>query len=320
MRKSLTMAVLLLAFGSAQAHVPPGVTLGVWQWPSSALPTMDGDIGEWEVIPDYLWLTPSTLDTDGNALFHAVAGDHKGMDGTENDASDLTIRVAVAWNDEFDRMYFAQERFDDVYDRDVAEPPGACGGDDSIEVHVDADHSGGLLYYSGDDFPDTDEGRAARTSANGRDAQIAHFRFPPIGEGNNAWHWLWVSAATWHDRAPYSCCPDSYDLDGEHGGTDVTLTAEWWSVYFNALVHESPEESVIAPLSEGQVIGMGVAFCDIDGASNDSGHNSVWRSGGPGGARWYADSDVVSDWLLLENMMTAVESNSWGQVKASLEQ
>ena len=318
MNRSLTLAVLLLGFGSAQAHVPPGTVLGVWQWPSNALPTMDGDISEWEVIPEYLWLTLSSPDSDGNALFHAVAGGHSGMDGTENDAGDLTARLAVAWNDEFDRLYFAQDRFDDVYDRDVAEPPGACGGDDSIEVHVDADHSGGLLYYSGDDFPDTDEGRAARTAANGRDAQIAHFRFPPIGEGNNAWHWLWVSAATWHDEAPYSCCPDAYSLQGEHG-TEATLTSEWWSVYFNALNHDSPEESVIAPLSEGQIIGMGVAFCDIDVADNE-GHNSVWRSGGPGGARWYADSDVVSDWLLLEDMMTAVESNSWGQVKASFQQ
>ncbi len=310
MRKSLTMAALLLAFGSAQAHVPPGTVLGVWQWPSHALPVMDGDISEWEVIPEYLWLTMSTLDNDGNALFHAVAGDHKGMDGTDNDAADLTIRMAVAWNDEYDRMYFAQDRFDDTWDRDVAEPPGACGGDDSIEIHVDADHSGGLMV-TGDE------------ETQARSAQIAHWRWPPIGEGNNAWSWMWVSAATWHDKPPYACCPDSYDLDGEHGGTDVSLISEWWSVYFNNLVHLSPEESVVAPLSENQIIGMGIAFCDIDGTSNESGHNSVWRSGGPGGARWYADSDVVSDWLLLPvdpALATAVESNSWGQVKASLEQ
>ena len=310
MRKTLTMAVLLLGFGSAQAHIPPGSVLGVRQWPSNALPELDGNISEWEVIPDYLWLNPATsLDNDGNPVFTGVHGADKGMTGPEGDASDLTIRVAVAWNDEYDRMYFAQERFDDVYDRDVAEPPGECGGDDSIEIHVDADHTGGVMV-TGDD------------ETQARSAQIAHWRWPPIGEGNNAWSWMWVSSATWHDKEPYACCPDAFDIDGGHGDTDVTLVSEWWTVYFNGLVHESPEESVVAPLSEGQIIGMTLALCDID-AADQEGPNTVWVSGGEGAARYYADSDVLGDWVLLpvdEALMTAVESNSWGQVKASLQQ
>ena len=317
------MAVLLLGFGSAQAHVPAGNVLGIWEWPTAYLPTMDGDISEWEVIPDYLWLTPGTPDSDGNPLFHATAGGHSGMDGTEADASDLTIRLAVAWNDDLDRLYFAQERYDDVFDRDMAEPPGICGGDDSIEIHVDADHSGGLICYSSDDFPDTEEGRAERRAANGRDAQQAHWRWPPIGDGADAWHWMWTSSATWQDKEPYSCCPDSYAIDGEHG-TGVTLKSEWWSVYFNTLVHDSPEESVIAPLWGNQIIGMAVAFCDIDVVDHD-GHNTVWRSGGPGAAMWYADSDLLGDWVLLaghgsgivDDSESSVGSNSWGQVKAS---
>ena len=49
---------------------------------------------------------------------------------------------------------------------------------------------------------------------------------------------MWTSNASWHDKEPYSCCPDGYTLVGEHG-TEATLTAEWWSRYFNVLVHPS---------------------------------------------------------------------------------
>ena len=55
------------------------------------------------------------------------------------------MRFTVAWNDETDRLYFAQHRYDDLFDRDqFYVSPGLCGGDDSFEVHVDADHSGGI--------------------------------------------------------------------------------------------------------------------------------------------------------------------------------
>ena len=125
-------------------------------------------------------------------------------------------------------------------------PPGECGGDDAIEIHVDADHSGGWIYYIGQD----DNPKAGRTYAqyNGMFAQQAIWRWPPIGNGADAWHWMWTSSATWHDKEPYSCCADSYTIVGEHG-TEGILRSEWWSVYFNTMVHDSPEESVIAPLA-----------------------------------------------------------------------
>ncbi len=320
------ISILLLSLSSSQAHVPAGNVFGVWEWPSGWLPTMDGDISEWEIIPEWLWITPYTLDNDGNPLFHGTGGGHRGLDGTDSDPSDLSIRVAVAWNDQFDRLYFAQERYDDSFDRDMAEPPGICGGDDAIEIHVDADHSGGPMFYSGDEFPDTAEGRAERIKHNGRRAQQSLWRWPPVGDGPASWNWMWASAATWHDKEPYSCCPDSYDILGEHG-TDAELTSEWWSVYFNELVHECPEHSVVAPLSPGQIIGMGIAFCDID-APDVNGHNTRWSSGGPEAARWYVDSNLLSDWILLDGAMwktidvdaadTGVSSRSWGQIKASL--
>ena len=294
----LLIVAAMMGLGRAQAHIPLDSVFGVWQWPSHTLPVMDGDLSEWEVVPDYLWLDPLTsLADSGYPLFQ--------MDGPAGDASDLTVRLAVSWNDEHDRLYFAQERHDDVFDRDGAEPPGICGGDDAVEIFLDADHGGEREIYSSSD------------EATGRDVQIGLWRWPPIGDGAHDWNWMWTSSATWHDKEPYSCCPGSYILEGEHG-TEVTLTTEWWSVYFNTLVHESPEESVVAPLSEGQIIGMGVSICDID-EPDRQGHNTVWIAPPP--YPHWEGATPVSDWLLLplDDHWTSIEHTSWGQIKASIQ-
>lgn len=154
LRATLSTTILLMGLGPSPAHVPAGTVRGIWQWPLEALPVMDGDLSEWEVVPDSLWLDLNTLAADGNPLFWARVWEARsaetGRYGTEADPADLTMRFAIGWNDETDRLYFAQQRHDDLFDRD-GDGSGLCGGDDSVEVHVDADHSGGPIRdpYSG---------------------------------------------------------------------------------------------------------------------------------------------------------------------------
>ena len=64
-REQLTLAVILLGLGPTQAHVLQGTVRGIWQWPADMLPTLDGDLSEWEVVPDSLWLDLSTLGAGG---------------------------------------------------------------------------------------------------------------------------------------------------------------------------------------------------------------------------------------------------------------
>lgn len=212
-----------------------------------------------------------------------------------------------------------------MFDRDAADLSGICGGDDSFEVHVDADHSGGITYHLGGyDRSYSEEEQRERVRLNGRHAQEAWFGFPPADDRSSGWHWMWLSGATWHDEEPYSCCPDGYTLIGEHG-TEATLSAEWWSRYFNVMVHESPEESELADLSEGQIIGLGIGLCDTDGDNL----GNVWRTGGPGfdlielyGGFYMdprlLDSSQLTDWMLLPlGDRTPVRRTSWGQIKAS---
>ena len=129
MRKLLTLsaAVSLLGLSSPSfAHVPEGLILGVWQWPTSHLPVMDGDISEWDVVPDNLWLTPFS-EFNGELLHVVVAGEV----GAEVNTADLNFRWTSGWNDELDRLYFVYDRFDDLWDRDAGGVGGA-GGDDSF--------------------------------------------------------------------------------------------------------------------------------------------------------------------------------------------
>ena len=323
-RVTLCMSVLVLGLGPAQAHVPEGPVRGIWQWPADALPVMDGDLSEWEVVPDSLWIDLGTLGADGSPLFRALTATPNDGTGSpevdyfvemggpevEADPADLAVRLAIGWNDETDRLYFAQQRFDEVFDRDGLNSGAALCGEDGIELLIDADHSGG------------------RIGPEGRTAQISAFGFPPIDTQNGhlslpmgLWHLMWPSFyTTWPAREPYSCCPDSYILEGQHGA-EATLTAEWWSVYYNDWDSTWPENSVQADLSEGQIIGMGIRLCDSDLGTPDAvdSRATAWVTAGP---RGQMDADHISDWVLLpvSDYWTGVESTTWGQVKASFKQ
>ena len=136
MMKSLSIvAVGLIALANVvSAHVPEDKILGAWQWPTSHLPVLDGDISEWEVLPEELWIEINEQDFGGDL------GTTK-----EIDVSDMWFRVAISWHDETDRLYYVIDRFDDLWDRDGG-GFGDSGNDDSIEIGVDADHSGDWYF------------------------------------------------------------------------------------------------------------------------------------------------------------------------------
>ena len=126
-RTTLLAAVALFAAISvAQAHLPPDETFGAFQWPTNQLPVLDGNISEWDALPAELW-----VDSNDFGTTQSIA---------EVNPADFFFRVAVGWNDELERIYFASERFDDVYDRN------GDSRDDTFEFGWDADHSAGDFW------------------------------------------------------------------------------------------------------------------------------------------------------------------------------
>jgi hypothetical protein len=295
--------ILLLGLTAvASAHVPEGAVFGAWQWPTSQLPKLDGDISEWQVLPEEVWLDIQ------NGYFVVAEGDV----GRPVDTGNLWFRVALGWNDELDRIYATYDRFDDVWDRDGG-GFGCCGQDDSIEISVDADHTGGWFWEQNAADMTADEIQRVR----GAQAQTAHYRWPPLAPFG--WKWFWMTTADWHDKEPYAGGATSYKLKGSHG-TEATLQAEWYTVAwddFNWADPNAPQHDFV----EGEIIGSGIQVIDNDNGTEDNPKTAKWALGGQSDI--YGNAGSISDFLLLpvdwDRLPTAVENDSWGHIKASLE-
>ena len=118
----------LVSAGPAAAHLPEGITYNLFQWPAGLEPTLDGDLSEWDIVPeDYVVPFEAHCDWRTGKSF-------------ESDESSLSFRNIAAWSQGTNRIYLMQERFDNFWDRNGVGTAG--GGDDSWEVMIDADHSG----------------------------------------------------------------------------------------------------------------------------------------------------------------------------------
>ena len=300
MKKMSLLAAAATVFtlsASAWAHVPEGQIFAAWQWPIDHLPTLDGDISEWNSLPKEYWID----------IFQTAVAE--GDVGRAIDTSNLNFRFAMGWNNELDRIYYVIDRFDDNWDRDGG-GFGCCGQDDSQEVGLDADHTGDFFWA----FEGTDEELARN---RGRQAQTGHYRWPalePFG-----WYWFWMSGSTWHDKEPYSCCPTSYTLNGSQG-SEATLQAEWYTVAWDDFNFAGPDVSIRHDFVEGEIVGAGLQVVDNDnGPSEDDPRTAKWVLGGQSDI--FGNASSFSDFVLLpvdtEHLTTAVENDSWGHIKAS---
>ena len=302
------LAAIVLLFGlstSAQAHVPAGEVFGLWQWPTTHLPVLDAELSEWDVIPEELWLTHN------NTVARTDNADAPQGLNQPADASNIAFRFAASWNDETERLYYVIDRFDDKWHLN-----------DDIEIGMDADHSGGW-FWSQEGQSDEE---AQRTRA--RHAQITHYFFDGgvrLGEGD--WNWLWMTNATWYKEPPYSDHAEGFE-GTPTSGEEVSLQAEWWHVYWDDFNWEDPAGSVISDLQEDEIIHMSVHVKDQDGFWTEEQEDRTaagytfqeWGVANTCPETW-GNSDCYADWLLLpvqEDLLpTAVEGDSWGNIKSS---
>ena len=89
---------------------------------------------------------------------------------------------------------------------------------------------------------------------------------------------------------------------------------------------DSIETTLFSELSANQVVGFGLIVVDNDPSKGDD-HDVSWKPeaiGDKSGGRWShfllarGDADILLDGLLLPAQDTAVESVTWGRIKASL--
>ena len=118
---------------SAFGHAPAGELYFAVQFPDGLVPTMDGDLSDWDVVP----IDPYTIRND--RLYSPVA-EIQPVGRGEIDVSDINIRHIIGWNDNMNKLYVMSEVFDNVHNLD-RENPSAFWQDDAWEVEVNPDHT-----------------------------------------------------------------------------------------------------------------------------------------------------------------------------------
>ena len=250
------------------------------------------------------------------------------------DPSDIDFRIWLAWHDDPARIYVAMVAADDVYknthtfDVDwITSQKSDMVGNDSIRLGVDGDHSGGPGYVD-QSFETKELAEVELVEASGKTQMYEAISRTPDGRILDAPRTrYWSDVFSWMAMPPYA----------EAGGRVAGETPVIWSIelYITPFDHRgeeltSPEGSVPSDLSADRFIGFAIGVFDHDGRDP---HEELWRfvpealaegvAGSDHGGFWDMYdlcADYFLDGLLLPAGGTAVESVTWGRIKASLRQ
>ncbi len=226
--------------------------------------------------------------------------------GYPYDPSSYDCRLWLAWHDATDHLYVAAEIVDDFYvhlDRQFH-----YYGDSSVWFFVDGDKSGGSLDdFSSEGIPNNmmqaqHYSTFARTYSNGSNVD------------------LYSVVSTWMSQPPYA--------DGGGAIVDsqpILSVVEFYVTPFDRLIWDDPAESVISDLYEDKAIGFALSLMDIDSEESLDPLDPDWLElFGPDASHdqfYPGESDLWASGILLGadgTDGTAVESVSWGRIKASL--
>jgi cellulose/xylan binding protein with CBM9 domain len=284
---SLALCLMIAASASAQRwafgedEVPLLFAVGI---AGDAVPAIDGNLAEWDSYP--AWNVMTFADNFIDNSF-----------GTVKDLNSLDFTGKVAWHAGTNMMYYAFDVFDDVHVQESAKGECLYWNQDDLEIYIDADNSGGS--YNGNE----PEG----TARCGPAQQLA-IMLGGVGDDICT-----CSASKWSLEAPYFFWAGSVT----EAATGTQTTYEVGQILFDFL-DETPAASTIHNLFEGDVVGMSWDIDDQDTAGG--GQNTAWYTTSLTALYREADNlnDVEmspADWTV--SGATAVESQSWGAIKAT---
>ena len=315
-RWSLVLVLLIGPALSAGAHVG-GRVFPIPELTDEMLAEirLDGFVEEWSDLIGEPTLT--TLD------FTLGGG------GESLDPSDIDFRIWLAWHDDPARIYAALVAADDVYrnthtydvDWITSTKSDMVGGNDSIRLGVDGDHSGGPGEVD-QSFETKELAEAELVKVSGKTQMYEAISRTPDGRILDAPRTrYWSEVFSWMAMPPFA----------EAGGRVAGETPFIWSIelYITPFDYRgeeltSPEGSVASDLSAGRFIGFAIGVFDEDKRDPhiDPRRLIPEALAGPD-HEVFSDmndfrADHFLDGLLLPAGGTAVESVSWGRVKASL--
>ena len=252
-----------------------------------------------------------------------------GHDGL--DPSDLDFRIWLAWHDESNRIYAAFTIVDDVYhnEHNNDEETGwhmFMLMYDSILFSLDADHSGGTGRRNGENtykelldlYGSTQQYSVIAQTVSGPTLD----NYVRVRQKNPLYLKYTGTPDSWMVFPPYG------DAGGMAEGKRPSLSViemyvtpyDWWEAL------DDIDKVGFSELSAHQIIGFAIMIADTDDDCHDC-LGPFWQpaeiSNGSSD-NWvniFRDNraDVFIDGLLLPAQDTAVESLTWGRIKASLQ-
>lgn len=239
-RQTLSLLAAALLCLPALAVEKPGVTYKIFQFPANMIPRIDGNAGDWNMVPeDYVVGTDQLVDTRKKELL----GHPRSVD----------VRVKVGWVKGLNRLYFLYEANDDYWD---FARPGLTN--DIFEVVVDGDMSGGGLIERFAPNAKAMNPMDVHFTYHGVFAQNYHAMTPAV---NKDWALAW-GCNPYVKELPYANVAYNYSFkNGESG----KLIMELMITPFDYAGCEGPERAVESKLWENKLIGMSWAVLDYDG-------------------------------------------------------
>lgn len=273
--------VSMLAVGGAFGH--QGQMQFMFQFPDNLVPTLDGDMSDWDIVTDVYKIKAETM-------FNQF--------GAPVDLSDFNAWLAWGYNLTENKAYYGAWIADDM-----------INNTEKWSTTSDWDHSGGLFRT----FDQGDEFEARWASAQAQRFDLA----APIFSSSGYYTRIITGSKAWAGEPPY------LEWGGKflRGDVDTFEPAEMFSEFafvpFDDIHPDGPDASIVHQLKEGDIVGLEVNWGDKD--SDPASYDDAYWSGF-GGVGAYMDADQFGDYLLApveEGLPTAVEASTWGYVKAS---
>ena len=234
------------------------------------------------------------------------------------DPSDLDFRIWLAWHDEPDRLYVAFAASDDVH----TIPQRRSGFPTELTLAIDADHSGGGLNLESWEtrgfWGESQQYGAIARTASGRTALYGYFT-----SGLSRGYSIETKEDSWMFFPPYA------DAGGGVAGENpIIRVIELYVTPYDSWQgpDSRPEDVAVSDLTSGKVIGFAILVWENDGEGRFSLGPEAVQSEDPEVDLLYRyRAELYLDGLLLPAGAagpvedSAVESVSWGRIKASLE-
>ena len=230
----------------AGAHLPEGETFYAVQFPDRAVPIIDGDLGDWALVPGEYSIRSDRPFSPRQDLPQVGRGGH--------DPNDIEVWHRIGFNPNTDDPYFASAVFDDYHNTD-REELDSVWLDDSWDVRVEPT---GIW--------DFDAGANIELGDPGTQGTIYIFAVPPRAEiYQRVIHWFHSVGTPWMlDGAGHMDFGWTYQGDMLGGESTYSYELRINPLWSNAQAEEDIEWMDV---EEGMVLHFNILIADIGNRS-----------------------------------------------------